>query len=120
MRINFAHLPDSEKLSVLRDMAAARHGHGPVDVRGPLDAIGQIARDPFMVMDTGMEHHNGNVTPASYAKVMVRTMDAAKELLEFFAAQDNMDLFKDKPHVKQLYTRVISVGMRELFGRIDR
>lgn len=122
LRANFAHLPESEKLSVLRDMAASRHGYGtPEPVRGPLDAIGQIVRDPFMSSEAfGMEHRNGMTTPASYAKAMVRTMDAAKDLLEFFAAQDNMDLFKDKPLVKQMYTRVISVGMQDLFGRINR
>lgn len=121
MRNNFPHLDDATKRQVIEDLR--RHDskvHGNIQVRGPLDAIGDLAMDHWIAQDVVMMHDNGAVTPASYAKGMISIMDATKELLEFFAAQDNMDLFKGKPLIKQMYSRVISTGMQSLFGRINR
>lgn len=116
---NFPYLTEEQKKCVIETMARREDAARAVESgpsRGPLDVIGDITRSSYTFAGE-MQHQYGVVSPGAYAKAMIGAMNAAKELLEFLQAQDSMDLWKDKPQVKELYTRVISVGLASLFGK---
>lgn len=55
-------------------------------------------------------------TATEYYEHFRGKIDALKAVLEFPAAQHNMEIFSSNPAAEQIYTRIISAGLRELFG----
>lgn len=53
-------------------------------------------------------------TPAEWLRQHTAALDALKEVFEFFAAQDNMDLFRGKPVHQQIYRTIMANGIRSL------
>lgn len=55
-------------------------------------------------------------TPADWLQEHAKAIEALKEVMEYLAAQDNMDPWATKPLQKQIYQRIIREGMTSLMG----
>lgn len=53
-------------------------------------------------------------TPSEWLRAHTTALDALKEVFEFLAAQDNMDLFTGKPMQKHIYETIILAGVRSI------
>lgn len=55
-------------------------------------------------------------TPADWMATLGDSAIALKEVMEYLAAQSNLDIWKNKPLEKHIYQSIITAGIRNLMG----
>lgn len=110
LMILMPHMQESDRQRLANKIAnEIDRGHlPPQPPRDQYVAIHDAARDLY--------NHHEMQTTADYLKHLGGSFEALKKVLEFLTAQEHMDIFSGDPQAKGIFNRVISAGIRDLFG----